>query len=66
MINLTTSIARTVANTFFEKYILGVVVSNLKDGPLSNTSGTPEELRKNLETAVNEYQSCLQNIYQYQ
>lgn len=48
MINLTANIAKTVANTFFEKYILGIVISNLKDGPLSNTSGTPEELRKNL------------------
>ena len=42
MINLTTGITKIVANTFFEKYILGIITANLKDGALSNTNGTPE------------------------
>lgn len=42
MINLGNSITKIVTGTFFEKYVLGIVLSNLKDGPLSNTDGTPE------------------------
>lgn len=41
MINLTTNVTKIVSNTFFEKYILGIVSANLKDGALSDTNGTP-------------------------
>ena len=37
MIKSATQISRLVSGTLLEKYILGIQLSNLKDGPMYNT-----------------------------
>lgn len=65
MINYANSITKTVTGTLLEKYVLGIVLSNLKEGAQSNINGTSEETRKLLQAAINDYQANLQGIYDY-